>query len=103
MAAHKTAEAQVTTDHDEIRKWAEARGGKPAAVRTTLGRLSAGSTRWCLFRRSTTGSSGSIRRSSICVIFARAASASRRLLAGMPSVDAFEMEHSAHESLHVFH
>jgi len=28
MAAHKTAEAQVTTDHDEIWKWAEARGGK---------------------------------------------------------------------------
>lgn len=35
MAAHKTAEAQVTTDHDGIRKWAEPRGGKPAAVRTT--------------------------------------------------------------------
>lgn len=35
MAAHKTAEAQVTTDHDEIRKWAKARGGKPAAVKTT--------------------------------------------------------------------
>ena len=27
--------AQVTTDHDEIRKWAEARGGRPAAVRST--------------------------------------------------------------------
>jgi hypothetical protein len=35
MAAHDTAEAQVTTDHDEIRKWAEARGGKPAAVKAT--------------------------------------------------------------------
>jgi hypothetical protein len=27
--------AQVTTDHDEIRQWAEARGGKPACVRGT--------------------------------------------------------------------
>jgi hypothetical protein len=35
MAVHKTAEAQVTTDHGEIRKWAEARGGKPAAVKAT--------------------------------------------------------------------
>ena len=29
------AQAKVTTDHDEIRKWAEARGGRPAAVRKT--------------------------------------------------------------------
>jgi hypothetical protein len=29
------AQAKVTTDHDEIRKWAEARGGRPAAVRST--------------------------------------------------------------------
>ncbi len=29
------AQAKVTTDHDEIRKWAEARGGSPAAVRST--------------------------------------------------------------------
>ena len=29
------ARAKVTTDHDEIRKWAEARGGHPAAVRST--------------------------------------------------------------------
>jgi hypothetical protein len=29
------AQAKVTTDHDEIRKWAEARGGRPAAVRRT--------------------------------------------------------------------
>jgi hypothetical protein len=35
MAAHDSDEAQVTTDHDEIRKWAEARGGKPAAVKAT--------------------------------------------------------------------
>jgi hypothetical protein len=27
--------AQVTTDHDEIRKWVEARSGRPAAVRST--------------------------------------------------------------------
>ena len=35
MAANRTAEAQVTTNHDQIRKWAEARGGKPAAIKTT--------------------------------------------------------------------
>ena len=35
MPAHKTAEAQITTDRGQIRKWAEARGGKPAAVKTT--------------------------------------------------------------------
>src|SRR5438445_5333272 len=35
MLPHKTAEAQITTDHDQIRKWAEARGGKPAAVKAT--------------------------------------------------------------------
>jgi hypothetical protein len=29
------AQAKVTTDHDEIRKWAEARGGRPAVVRRT--------------------------------------------------------------------
>jgi hypothetical protein len=28
-------QAKITTDHDEIRKWAEARGGRPAAVRST--------------------------------------------------------------------
>jgi hypothetical protein len=27
--------AQVTTDHDEIRKWVEACSGRPAAVRST--------------------------------------------------------------------
>ncbi len=35
MPAHKTAEAEVTTDHEQIRKWAESRGGKPAAVKAT--------------------------------------------------------------------
>jgi hypothetical protein len=29
------AETKISTDHDEIRKWAEARGGRPAAVRRT--------------------------------------------------------------------
>jgi hypothetical protein len=29
------ADSQTTTDHDEIRKWAEKRGGHPATVRDT--------------------------------------------------------------------
>jgi hypothetical protein len=29
------AESKTTTDHDEIRRWVEARGGRPAAVRDT--------------------------------------------------------------------
>jgi hypothetical protein len=29
------AETKITTDHDEIRRWAEERGGRPAAVRRT--------------------------------------------------------------------
>lgn len=29
------AQAKVTTDHDEIRKWAQTRGGRPAVVRST--------------------------------------------------------------------
>ena len=29
------AEAKTTTDHDEIRRWAEARGGRPASVKGT--------------------------------------------------------------------
>jgi hypothetical protein len=29
------AETKITTDHEEIRRWAEARGGKPATVRGT--------------------------------------------------------------------
>jgi hypothetical protein len=32
------SERRVTTDHDEIRRWAEQRGGKPARVRGTGGR-----------------------------------------------------------------
>jgi hypothetical protein len=31
------AGARITTDHDEIRKWAEERGGRPATVRSTHG------------------------------------------------------------------
>lgn len=27
--------SHTTTDHDEIRKWVEARGGRPACVKTT--------------------------------------------------------------------
>jgi hypothetical protein len=30
-----TQESKKTTDHDEIRKWVEARGGVPATVRST--------------------------------------------------------------------
>lgn len=32
------AEAKMTTDHNEIRKWAETRGGRPAVVRSTHGK-----------------------------------------------------------------
>src|SRR3954453_21528148 len=32
------ADSNVTTDHDTIRKWAEARGGRPAVVRSTHGK-----------------------------------------------------------------
>ena len=32
------AEAKITTDHDEIREWAEERGGRPAVVRSTQGK-----------------------------------------------------------------
>lgn len=32
------SEATTTTDHDEIRRWAEERGGRPAVVRTGKGR-----------------------------------------------------------------
>jgi hypothetical protein len=31
------ASAKVTTDHEEIRRWAEERGGRPATVRGTAG------------------------------------------------------------------
>src|SRR5437868_1511494 len=35
MAEHKGAATKTTTDHETIRKWAEERGGHPAAVRST--------------------------------------------------------------------
>ena len=31
-------ESKITTDHEEIRKWTEERGGKPAVVVSTLGK-----------------------------------------------------------------
>jgi hypothetical protein len=36
------AESNTTTNHDEIRKWVEDRGGRPAAVRDTGGNGDAG-------------------------------------------------------------
>lgn len=36
------ASSHVTTDHDEIREWAEERGGRPATVEGTEGREEAG-------------------------------------------------------------
>lgn len=35
MAASTSSRSRVTTDHDEIRRWVEARGGRPARVRGT--------------------------------------------------------------------
>lgn len=36
MASHaRGSDATPTTDHDEIRRWAEERGGRPAAVKGT--------------------------------------------------------------------
>jgi hypothetical protein len=36
------ADSKTTTNHDEIRRWVEARGGRPAAVRETGGEADAG-------------------------------------------------------------
>jgi len=36
------AESKTTTNHDEIRRWVEERGGRPAAVRETGGDDDAG-------------------------------------------------------------
>jgi hypothetical protein len=41
MAA-KSSESQVTTDHDEIRRWVEERGGHPARVKDTESKNSPG-------------------------------------------------------------
>jgi hypothetical protein len=37
-----SSNSRMTTDHDEIRRWAESRGGKPAVVRDTAGKSGAG-------------------------------------------------------------
>jgi hypothetical protein len=34
-AAKKSAESQTTTDHEEIQRWVEARGGEPSRVKGT--------------------------------------------------------------------
>lgn len=36
------SQARTTTDHDEIREWAEQRGGKPSTVRATADEDEAG-------------------------------------------------------------
>jgi hypothetical protein len=35
MAEQTQAHTKVTTDHDEIRRWVEEHGGRPAVVRDT--------------------------------------------------------------------
>jgi hypothetical protein len=42
MAAKTSHTSHTTTKHDEIRKWAEERGGKPACVRGTGGKNDVG-------------------------------------------------------------
>lgn len=42
MATKTSAESKTTTNHDEIRKWAESRGGKPACVKGTGGKRDPG-------------------------------------------------------------
>jgi hypothetical protein len=42
QAKTHSSEAQRTTDHNVIRKWAEERGGKPATVKATEGNGHAG-------------------------------------------------------------
>lgn len=42
MSRAARAGAKTTTDHDEIRKWVEARSGKPAKVADTDGRKGSG-------------------------------------------------------------
>jgi hypothetical protein len=36
------AQAKITTDHDQIREWADARGGRPAEVGSTHSKAGAG-------------------------------------------------------------
>lgn len=40
--ATKSAESKTTTNHDEIRRWVEERGGHPARVKDTESKNSAG-------------------------------------------------------------
>jgi hypothetical protein len=40
--ANKSSESLVTTDHDEIRRWVEERGGHPARVKDTESKNSPG-------------------------------------------------------------
>ena len=40
--AEGSAESLVTTDHDEIQRWVEERGGRPARVKGTAGKRGAG-------------------------------------------------------------
>jgi anaerobic selenocysteine-containing dehydrogenase len=42
MATKTKHTSQTTTDHEEIRKWAEERGAKPACVRGTGGKHDVG-------------------------------------------------------------
>jgi hypothetical protein len=35
MGANTTSKSRTTTDHEEIRRWVEAHGGRPATVRGT--------------------------------------------------------------------
>jgi hypothetical protein len=53
MATTHDHSSHVTTDHDQIRQWAEARGGRPACVRGTEGK---GGT--CLLRVDFPGGAG---------------------------------------------
>jgi transposase-like protein len=40
--ATEASESKVTTDHDEIRRWVEERGGHPARVKDTESKNSPG-------------------------------------------------------------
>jgi glutathione synthase/RimK-type ligase-like ATP-grasp enzyme len=40
--AEESAESQVTTDHQEIQRWVEERGGRPARVKGTESKQGAG-------------------------------------------------------------
>jgi hypothetical protein len=42
MPKHKNSESEIATDHETIKRWAEARGGRPGAVAATHRRKDAG-------------------------------------------------------------